>query len=249
MKLIIANDYEEMSRLGAEMVMSIITANPHSALGLTTGNTPVGLYQHLLSHYRSGTLQLNMIRVFCTEEYLGVGPDDPCGLFAWLNRVLIAPCALSPSQIFRLRGEDPEAQLACLDFDQQIQQLGGLDLIVESIGINGHIGFNEPGSKANSPTRVLALSHDTLEYNANYWGDIQVPRYGMTIGLRTILQARQILLLVSGSAKAEPLAKALTGPVTPDVPASALQRYPHLTVIADQDAATLLENVEGSDVA
>ncbi|MFL5661598.1 MAG: 6-phosphogluconolactonase [Ktedonobacteraceae bacterium] len=243
MKLIVARDYEEMSAIGADIVASVVTANPDAALGLTTGNTPVRLYGNLVTCYSAGSLRLERARVFCTEEYLGIGPDDPCSLFGWLQRIFISPCDLAPSHVFRLRGEDPEPQLACQEFEEQIMRIGGLDLIVESIGINGHIGFNEPGSPPDAPSRVLALTDDTLEYNINYW-DKEVPRYGLTIGLGTILAAKQILLLVSGQAKAEPLARALTGQITTDVPASILQKASQLIVVADKDAASLLSDVE-----
>jgi glucosamine-6-phosphate deaminase len=239
MELIVTADYEEMSVRGADYVAALVKARPDAVLGLTTGNTPVGLYRHLVARQHAGELSLQDIRVFCPEEYLGVSADDECGLYAWLERLLIAPCHLPPSQMFRLRGEDAEPQLACQEFEQQIARLGGLDLVVESIGTNGHIGFNEPGSPFDSRTRILALTEDTLEYNALYWNSA-VPRYALTIGLGTILAARHILLLVSGRSKAEPIAKALTGPVTPDVPASILQGLEHLTIIADQEAASLL---------
>jgi glucosamine-6-phosphate deaminase len=239
MELIVTRDYEEMSAVGAEVVASIVTHNPRAVLGLTTGNTPVGLYQHLVTRHQRGQLSLHHIRAFCTEEYLGVSPQDDFGLFSWLNRLLIAPCNLSPSQVFRLRAEASEPQLACQEFEQQIEQLGGFDLVIQSVGTNGHIGFNEHGSPFDSRTRILALTEDTLEYNAHYW-DMEVPRYALAIGLGTILAARRVLLLVSGRSKAEPMMKALCGPVTPDVPASVLQEVSHLTVIADQEAACLL---------
>lgn len=241
MKLIVTNDYDEMSEQAAHIVAGLIRQNPGAAIGLTTGNTPVGLYRKLAARYQAGELALHEIRVFCTEEYLGISPFDPCALFAWLHRELILPCQLPSEHVFRLRGEHTEPQLACMEFDAQIQACGGLDLVVESIGLNGHIGFNEPGSPPDAPTRILALTNDTLEYNANYW-DASVPNYGLTIGLKTILAARCILLLVSGQAKAEPLARALSGPVTPDVPASILQGLPHLIVVADRAAAALLAN-------
>lgn len=239
MKLIVTNDYDEMSAQAAEIVATLIEQNPRATLGLTTGNTPIGLYRKLVARCQAGELALNEIRVFCTEEYLGSSPHDPRGLFAWLSREFIQPNQLPPEHVFRLQGEHTEPQLACMEFDALIQNCGGLDLVVESIGLNGHIGFNEPGSPPDAPTRILALMNDTLEYNANYWG-ASVPNYGLTIGLRTILEAKSILLLVSGQAKAEPLARALTGPVTPEVPASILQGLPHLVVVADQAAAALL---------
>jgi glucosamine-6-phosphate deaminase len=239
MKLIVTNDYDEMSARAAEIVAALIEQKPQATLGLTTGNTPVGLYRDLVRRYQAGTLALDGIRVFCTEEYLGSGPGDPRGLFAWLHREFIQPCALPADHVFRLQGEHSEPQLACVEFDMQIQLCGGLDLVVESIGLNGHIGFNEPGSPPDAPTRILALMNDTLEYNAHYWGT-SVPNYGLTIGLSTLLAARSLLLLVSGQAKAEPLARALTGPVTPQMPASILQHSPDLVVVADSAAATLL---------
>lgn len=241
MKLIVTKDYAEMSTKGAEIVASIVRTNPRAVLGLTTGNTPMGLYSELVERHKSGTLPLNDVRVFCTEEYLGTGPDDYHALFSWLHRTLIAPCGLPPSNVFRLHAEAAEPQLACQEFEAAIHRAGGLDLLVEGIGINGHVGFNEPGSLFDSPTRVLALTDGTVEYNSNYW-DATVPRYGLTIGLGTILAAKSILLLASGESKAEPLARALTGPVTPEVPASVLQRASHLIVVADQEAASLLRS-------
>jgi glucosamine-6-phosphate deaminase len=239
MKLIVTNDYDEMSARAAEITADVIQLNPRAALGLTTGNTPIGLYRNLVARYQAGTLALDEIRVFCTEEYLGISPFDSYGLFAWLNREFIQPCHLPAAHVYRLHGEHTEPQLACVEFDAQIRRHGGLDLVVESIGLNGHIGFNEPGSPPDSPSRILALTEDTLEYNANYW-DASVPGYGLTIGLGTILASKAVLLLVSGEAKAEPLARALNGPVTPEVPASILQGFPQLIVVADRAAASLL---------
>lgn len=247
MKLIVANDYNEMSTLAADIVATLIREKPDAVLGLTTGNTPIGLYRNLVRQYQAGELALEHIRIFCTEEYLGISPNDAYGLFAWLNREFIRPCHLAASQVSRLCGEDSEPQLACLDFEREIQACGGLDLVVESIGINGHIGFNEPGSPFNAPTRILALTDDTMEYNANYWA-ASVPRYGLTIGLETLLSAKSILLLVSGEAKAEPLARALTGPVTTDMPASVLQGFANLIVVADRAAAALLLTEESRHV-
>lgn len=241
MKLIVTDDYDEMSTRAAEIVAALIRQKPHAALGLTTGNTPVGLYRKLVALHQAGTLALDEIRVFCTEEYLGVSPLDAYGLFAWLHREFILPCHLPSTHIFRLRGEHSEPQLACMEFDTLIQRCGNLDLVVQSIGLNGHIGFNEPGSPPDAPTRILALTEDTLEYNANYW-DTSVPGYGLTIGLSAIVAAKSVLLLVAGEAKAEPLARALTGPVTPEFPASILQSLPHLVIVADRTAASLLAN-------
>ncbi|WP_188996520.1 6-phosphogluconolactonase [Paenibacillus nasutitermitis] len=243
MKLIIVDGYEEMSDAAADIVASVIADKPSAALGLTTGNTPMGLYKRLCARYREGRLPLQDIRVFSTEEYLGVPPDDRRSLYAWLKRELLEPCGIGQDRVFRMSGEDPEPQLACERFDRLLQTSGGMDLIVEGIGRNGHIGFNEPGSLPATRSRIVALTNETLDHNYEYWSDA-VPQYGMTIGMANILSAKRILLMASGSAKAESLLKALHGPVTSAVPASFLQEAGNLTVLADKEAAKLLVSSE-----
>ncbi|QJD87147.1 6-phosphogluconolactonase [Cohnella herbarum] len=245
MKMIIVNNYEEMSEAATELVADAITANPSLKLGLTTGNTPVGLYSRLCERYRAGNLLLNEVRVISTEEYLGVPPEDQRSLFSWLNRVFIHPCGIAPDRIIRMRGEDMEPQLVCEQFDEEIRNAGGIDLIVEGIGRNGHIGFNEPGSLPAARSRIVALTNETLDHNYQYWHH-SVPQYGMTIGLATILAAKHIVLMASGASKAESLLQALTGPVTADVPASYLQNVPNVTVVADKEAAKLIVERQGA---
>jgi len=239
MKLIIVNNYEEMSETAAELVASEIKAKPSIKLGLTTGNTPMGLYDRLSKQYRDGELDLGEVSVISTEEYLGVSPEDQRSLYSWLKREFIHPCEVASERVIRMRGEDTEPQLACERFDEEIRNVGGIDLIVEGIGRNGHIGFNEPGSVPSAGSRIVALTAETLDYNFHYW-DHSVPQYGMTIGLATLLEAKHILLVASGAAKAESLLQALTGPVTADVPASYLQKVPNVTVVADLEAAKLI---------
>lgn len=246
MKLIIVDNYEQMSDAAADLVCSLIARKSSATLGLTTGNTPEGLYHRLCARYRLGELDLSRIKVFSTEEYLGVSPDDQRSLFSWLSRSFLEPCCISEEQIYRIRGEDTEPQLACEQFDQMIRQAGGIDLIVEGIGRNGHIGFNEPGSLPTTRTRIVALTKETLDQNYQYWHH-SVPQYGMTIGMADILAAKHIVLMASGVSKADSLLKALTGPVTCDVPASYLQKVENLTVIADKEAAQLLVESEGKE--
>lgn len=239
MQLIVTENYEEMSNAALAIVMAVVKEKPDAALGLTTGRTPMGLYEQLVHRCGANQVSLDRIRVFCLEEYAGVGPDDRRSLFAWLNRQLMAPCRLPEAHIFRLEGEAAEPELSCLRFEERIRQAGGLDLVVEGIGLNGHIGFNEPGCAADSLTRMVGLHDITRKYNENYW-DAEVPPFGMTAGMRTILSAGKVLLLASGSPKAEPLAKALRGPVGAETPASFLRRASDLIVVADRAAAAHL---------
>ncbi|MBP3962674.1 glucosamine-6-phosphate deaminase [Paenibacillus lignilyticus] len=239
MRLIIVDDYEQMSKTAAALVADVIRSNPHASLGLTTGNTPIGMYEELSRMYRANMLSFRHTNIFCLEEYLGVGPEDERSLFSWLSRMFITPNEIPADHIHRLRGEDIEPQRACERFDDTIRRIGGLDLIVEGIGVNGHVGFNEPGSLMESRCRVVALSKTTLDYNTSYW-NAEVPHYGMTVGIGNILEAKEVILMASGHAKALPLYHSLQGNVHADVPASYLQHARHLTVIADKEAAASL---------
>ncbi|UVI30955.1 6-phosphogluconolactonase [Paenibacillus spongiae] len=241
MNVIITENYEEMSTRAAEIVCGFLKDNPSSNLGLTTGNTPQGLYERMVRSHWSREINLSKATIFSPEEYLGVGPEDYRSLYKWLDRSILSHCDVKMEQVVRLRGEDPEPQLACERFDQEIAAMGGIDLIVEGLGENGHIGFNEPGSSKESQTRIVALSEETIDYNYKYWND-NVPSYGLTIGMGNILSAKQILLLVSGKHKAKALSQTLQGEITAEVPASFLRLAKQLTVIADREAAELLED-------
>lgn len=238
MKVIVTADYEQMSAMAADFVYGVVQRKPDAALGFTTGNTPVGMYRELAGRFNDKTHLLRQVQVYSTEEYLGIGPEEPRSLFAWLRR-MIGPCGVTDEQITRMEGESPEPQLSCESFEREIAARGGLDLLVEGIGLNGHLGFNEPGSAVDSRSRIVALERLTQDYNVKYWND-KVPEFGMTIGLGTMMEAGQLLLIASGEEKAKPLALALTGPITQQVPASLLQRHKNLTVIADRQAASLL---------
>jgi glucosamine-6-phosphate deaminase len=247
MEIIITENYDEMSVRATEIVCSMLKQKPSSNLGLTTGKSPLGLYEKIVQLHRSGQIDLEKASIFSTEEYLGVGPEEYQSLYSWLNRSILSLCNIKNEQVVRLKGENPEPQLACEEFDRAIEEKGGLDLIVEGLGTNGHIGFNEPGSRGDSPTRIVSLSQETIDYNYQYWKN-SVPSYGMTIGMGTILSANKILLLVSGRNKAKALLRALQGEITSDFPASFLQLAKNLTVIADKEAAELLQDSRRFDL-
>ena len=242
MELIVEDNYDGVSLTAANMILSTIKDNPYAVLGLTSGNSPMGLYKELVRNHLSGMIDLSHVRFFVLEEYLGVGPDDPRSLYAWLDRTLFTPCRISASHIFRLRGEDPEPQINCQAYEECILSQGGFDLIVEGIGTNAHIGFNEPGAQADTRTRIVLLTPSTKEYNYNYW-NFPVPSHGMTAGIATMLEAKKILLLSSGKNKKTALMKAFANDITPDYPASYLQQADQLTVIADRESASLLSNL------
>jgi len=235
----IVDDYDALSDLAAEIFVAVVGARHGAVVGLPTGHTPLGLYRRLALLRRRG-LDLSGLKVVCLDEYLGVGPSSPISLFGWLRRVAIGPLGIRESRVLRLPADDREPLLACAAFDRQLDRAGRLDLAVLGLGWNGHVGFNEPGSPPAARTRIVALQSGTRRRNGRYWaGRPDIPRYGVTIGLRDIIRAKHILMLVSGRDKARILQTTLQGPVTPRVPASLLRRG-HLTVLADRPAAARL---------
>lgn len=236
--VIVTPDYERLSALALEVVCGVLRQKPDAVISLTTGRTPCGLYRALRLACRAGQVSLAAARIISSEEYTGVTIDDPISLFGWLRREVLTPCSVPLTSALYLAGDAPDLDAACRRFDEQIGQLGGIDLVVQTIGVNGHFGFNEPGTPRDTPSRVAELAPSTRESNAAYWPEQRrVPTTGLTMGLRPTLSARHVLLLAAGRAKAPALARALEGPIDEQVPGSLLRLAPRLTVIADAAAS------------
>ena len=234
----VVSDYDELSGCAARIILETLRARPDAVISFTTGRTMAGTYGRLGDLYREGALDLAAARLISSEEYVGVGATDPISLFGWLRRELLDPCGVSPAAVLRLAGDAPEPAAECHYFDVAIERLGGIDLVVQSIGPNGHFGFNEPGSARDAPSRMVALAASTRQSNTDYWHDgARVPARGLTMGLRPTLQARHVLLLASGAIKAAALASAVEGPIGEGVPCSLLRLAPRLTILADAEAA------------
>jgi glucosamine-6-phosphate deaminase len=200
----------------------------------------MGAYQRLASMSRSGLLDLSRARFFQLDAYLGERADsDGPNLYAWILRDLIEPAGIPLRNVHRLSADASDPAKAGRDLDRLIGEVGGVDLAILGLGLNGHVGFNEPGTSSSAGTRVVDLSHETLASNAEYWSqEHEVPRQGITVGLGTLVESRQILLLVSGAHKSAILKRALEGPITDEVPASHLRSAADLIVIADYAAAS-----------
>jgi glucosamine-6-phosphate deaminase len=241
-RLVVADDYASLSRKGAEIVADIVLTRPEAAIVLATGNTPMGTYRELAAiRARTRELDVSRIRVFQLDDYLGVGPDDPRSLYAWMMRSVIEPLGIREDQVTRLPGDASDPVAACRAYDQAVGAAGGLDLAVLGLGPNGHLGFNEPPVLPEAPTRTVELAVESIASNARYWGSRdRVPRMAVTAGMVQLLASRATLLLVSGARKRGILRRTVDGPVTPDVPASYLQRSSEVTVLADRDASALL---------
>jgi len=241
MKLIKVATPAEGAVKAAEIVLNQITRKPTSVLGLPTGGTPVGMYAEIAKAVKAKQTDLSKITTFNLDEYYGLPKEDDQSYFTFMNVNLYAPCGLRAEQTHIPSGtaSDPEAEVKA--YEAAIAKAGGIDLQVLGIGNNGHIGFNEPGTDPKSRTHVVTLTQNTREANARFFASIEeVPTRAMTMGIQTILESRSILLLAFGAAKAAILAQALKGPVTPDNPASFLQKHPDVTVIADLAAADQL---------
>jgi len=235
--LSVVSDDEGLGRRAARTIVETVRRRPDAVISLTTGHTMAGVYKRLGELCRAGTLDLGATRLISSEEYAGVGATDPISLFGWLRRDLLDPCGVPSAAVLRLAGDAPDATTECRRFDAAIDGLGGIDLVVQSIGPNGHFGFNEPGSVRDAPSRVVGLAASTHQSNSHYWPDgARVPERGLTMGVRATLRAKHVLLLASGASKAEALARAVEGPIGEDVPCSLLRLAPRLTILADEGA-------------
>lgn len=242
MRLIVVGDYEALSREAARAVAQKLLEKPSSVLALPTGDTPKGMYRVLGRLYREGLVDFSRATAFNLDEYLGIPQDHPQSFASYMHRHLWDKVNLRPGarHIPQSSPEDPEGE--CARYEGLIREAGGIDLAVLGLGVNGHIGFNEPGTPFESTTHVAVLSPATRRREAPGFGGIEnVPKRAITMGIRTIMNARGILLLAAGKEKAEAVRRALTGTISPKVPASVLQLHPALTVICDRAAASLLE--------
>lgn len=242
MNVTICETYEEMSKAAADLFAERIRAKPDIVLGLATGNTPVGLYQELARMHGEERLDFSRVRTFNLDEYLGLGPDHEQSYRHFMDVNLFDSINIDKANTHVPDGlaADPEAH--CAAYEAAIRAAGGIDLQVLGIGSNGHIAFNEPGSPAGSRTRVVELTQSTITDNSPFFDRTEdVPTRALSMGIGTIMESREIVLLANKEKKAEAVARSLQGPITEDVPASILQQHENVTVILDRAAASQLK--------
>ncbi len=233
-----------MSKRAADIVAETLREHPEAAISLPTGSTPVGMFEELIRRSQAGELDLSRFQLFCLDEYLGVSPDNPNTLTSWLFRTFIVPAGIPAENVHTLPVTQPNPTAAAAAYEEAISAAGGLELAVLGIGGNGHIAYNEPGSGADTRTRVVDLTDESIAQAADYFDGASVPRKAMTVGVGTLLEARRIVLIASGEGKQRILKAALEEEPTANVPASWLQLHPEkVMVIADRAAASLLEKV------
>jgi glucosamine-6-phosphate deaminase len=241
MEVIIQPNKEAGAALVARIIAHDLRANPHLVLGLATGATMERVYRQLVTMHREEHLDFSLCSTFNLDEYVGLFPSDPNSYRHYMDERLFRNVNIDVRNTHLPNGMAEDLDAECRRYEALIQRFGGIDLQLVGIGKAGHIGFNEPLSALRSRTRVKALTPTTIKQNAPMFGDEdKVPRRAITMGVGTIIEARRCLLLATGDTKAEVVAKAVEGPITSMVTASALQLHPRCTVVVDEEAATQL---------
>ena len=239
--LVVVKDADAMSQMAAEIVAEVLTIRSTAPISLPTGSTPVGMFEKLIAASQANELDLSRFQLFCLDEYLGVTQDNPNTLTSWLKRTLIEPAGIPMANVHILPVDDADPAAGAKRYDQSIRDAGNLALAVLGIGNNGHIAYNEPGSDADSRTRVIDLTQESIDQAAGYFDGASVPTKAMTVGVGTLMESDRIVLIASGLGKAEILRRALREPMSSDVPASWLRLVPdQVTIILDEAAASLL---------
>ena len=242
MELLIVNDYAAMSYKAAQFLASQVILKPECVMGLATGSTPEGLYRELVKMYQMGLIDFEKVTAFNLDEYVGLEAEHPQSYKTYMYTHFFKHVNIALTQRHIPDGNAAQLDAECEAYDFAIKRAGGIDIQVLGIGRNGHIGFNEPDLKFEAQTHVVALDEKTIRDNARFFSaNEQVPRYAISMGVKTIMQAQKIILLASGKEKAEAVYGMINGDITPTCPASVLQLHPNVTVICDTQAASLLK--------
>lgn len=242
MLVIIKENYQELSNEAAKQVASLIRKKPDCVIGFATGSTPLGLYKELIRMHKAEGLDFSKVVSFNLDEYVGLPPTHPESYhyFMWEN--LFKHININPSNVYIPMGMAEDIDAFCEWYEEKIIEHGGIDLQILGIGSNGHIAFNEPGSSLGSRTRIKTLKENTRLDNSRFFNSIdEVPKYAITMGVGTIMEAKRLLLLANGINKAEAIKQTVEGPIMAKYPATIVQLHRYATVIVDKEAASKLE--------
>ena len=241
MKIIKAKDYQDMSRKAANIISAQVIMKPNCVLGLATGSTPIGAYEKLVEWYQKGDLDFSEVTTVNLDEYKGLTKDNDQSYYYFMNEHLFSKVNVDPGRTFLPDGTEPDSVKACEDYNKVIESVGGVDLQLLGLGHNGHIGFNEPGDVFKAKTHCVDLTETTIQANKRFFASIDdVPRQAYTMGIQTIMQAKKILVVVSGAEKAKIVKEAFFGAITPRVQASVLQLHSDVILVADEAALSAI---------
>ena len=241
MIIIKTKNYEELSKKAADIIGSLVVLKPDAVLGLATGSTPIGTYKELVAAYENGDLDFSKVTSVNLDEYKGITRDNDQSYYYFMNDNLFSHVNINKERTFLPNGMEPDSEKACNDYNEIIHSVGGIDLQLLGLGHNGHIGFNEPADSFSLETNCVDLTESTINANKRFFASYDdVPKQAYTMGIKTIMQAKTVLVVVSGEDKAKIVKEAFFGPVTPQVPASILQMHPNVVVVVDEAAASLI---------
>lgn len=238
MKVIVCNNYEELSLKAFEVMKELVTSKPDAVLGLATGSSPVGLYQNMVKDHKENGTSYKDIRTYNLDEYVGIDRHDPQSYYTFMNENLFKGIDIDPANTHVPFGNCDDD---CMAYEKELEKVS-VDLQLLGIGQNGHIGFNEPGTPFDKPTHIVTLTENTRQANARFFDDDinKVPTHAISMGIGTIMKAKSILLVANGENKADAIKAMIEGEVDPACPASILQKHDHVTVIIDKAAASKL---------
>lgn len=245
MEVVICETYQEMSRVAARAVADVLNTKPNAVLGMATGSTPLELYRELVRMHKEHGLDFSQVTTFNLDEYVGLNPEQEQSYHRFMHDNFFRHVNVPRHNIYIPSGTTNNYKAFCEWYEQRIKDCGGIDVQILGIGSDGHIAFNEPGSSLMSRTRLKTLAQSTIEDNARFFKRREdVPIYAITMGVGTILEARELVLLANGKNKAAAIAQAVEGPVTSMITASALQLHPNATVYLDREAASGLKMLD-----
>lgn len=242
MKIYKAVDYQDMCRKAANIISAQVIMKPKCVLGLATGSTPIGIYKQLIAWYQKGDLDFSEVSSVNLDEYKSVDKDNTQSYCYYMRQNFFNHINISKEHTYIPDGMEADSEKACKQYNTIIRKVGGIDLQLLGLGHNGHIGFNEPGAAFEKETHCVTLAKSTVEANKRFFEEeYMVPKQAYTMGIKSIMQAKKIVLAVNGSSKADILKRVLLGPITPEVPASILQLHNDVIIVADEDALSSLK--------
>lgn len=241
MELMKVRNYKELSERVGEMVIEKVNTLEKPVLGLATGSTPEGLYEYIINQYKAEKVSFEHVVTFNLDEYVGLEKEDINSYNYYMNEKLFKHIGIPAHQTYLPNGNALDLNEEAINYEKRIKQAGNIDLQILGLGLNGHIGFNEPGTPFTSRTHIVQLDESTRQANARFFISLdEVPTQAITMGIETIMESEQIVLLVSGEGKAGALKRVVNGEVSEEFPASILQRHNNVIIIADEAACKLL---------
>ena len=241
MKIITTESYYQMSRMAANIISAQVIMKPNCVLGLATGSTPIGTYEQLIRWYEKGDIDFSQVTTINLDEYKGLSPENDQSYRYFMNTNFFDSININKERTHVPDGLEQDSAKACADYNKIITDCGGIDLQLLGLGLNGHIGFNEPGAAFEKETHCVDLSESTIRANSRFFASMDdVPKQAYTMGIKTIMQAKKIVIVVNGANKAQIVKEAFFGPITPKVPASVLQLHNDVTLVGDKESLALI---------